>query len=339
MELEKKTYDDLFAWARDELISAGIKEKFQLKPLREEASLRKYFRLETPSKSLILVDSASEKDKCKSFNNLSKIFSRGGVNVPSVHSYNKEKGYMLIEDYGDNLYQDILNRSNENKLYDLAFNQLVKLHKTEISGLKYFDKDLALDQVALFEIWFLEKYLSFGLDYSQREKIRNSYEFILSGFFSQPQVTCHFDFESRNLMSLSNGETGILDFQDAIIGPIFLDPASLIRDLYQDRDEENERNLLDIYINKALHEGLLDPKTSSDWIFWFDMACIQRQLRILGTLVRLHLRDKKSFRLVDLPKTLEYLITSSSKYKELSDLVILLNKASSLLEKEMERLS
>jgi len=334
MVLEKNILDSLLEWAKVQLLLLGEETNFEIEPLREEASSRKYFRLKLPNKSLVLVSSSSEIDSSLKFASLSSEFLNKGINVPEVYSFDKSQGFMLIEDFGENLYQDLLNEENEQQFYESAFDELIKIQKLNLKYPNKLDQDTALEQMNLFEDWFLDKYLSINPKPSEKDCINSAYQFILNGFFAQPQVTCHFDFETRNLMQLSSNETGVLDFQDAVIGPIFLDVASLIKDLYQNRDVHKEKELLLLYTDKALESQLLDVNSSKNWSLWLDMAGMQRQLRILGTLVRLHLRDKKSFRLIDLPKTLDYLIDASKRYKELSEFSNFLEKVSFMLNKK-----
>ena len=334
MGQEKNRLNSLLEWAKTEIILLGESDKFSIEPLREEASTRKYFRLKSEGTNYILVDSSYEINSSLIFNSMSLELLSQGVNVPEVFSFDQRNGYMLIEDFGDNLYQDLLSEENEFELYNSAFDELIKIQRTSIKSLKKLDRNKASEQMNLFEYWFLDKYLSINLRPFEKDCINSAYKFILDGFFAQPQVTCHFDFETRNLMQLSSNETGVLDFQDAVIGPIFLDVASLIKDLYQNRDVHKEKELLLLYTDKALESQLLDINSSKDWSLWLDMAGMQRQLRILGTLVRLHLRDKKSFRLIDLPKTLDYLISASKRYKELAEFSSFLEKASFMLNKK-----
>ena len=334
MNLEKKTLDSLLEWAKLQLIALGQNSEFVLEPLREEASSRRYFRIISGESNFVLVYSSSEVDSSIKFSTLSSEFLNNGVKVPEVYSFDRKKGFMLIEDFGDGLYQDLLSDKNELEFYNSAFYELIKIQTTDLKDLKKIDRNMASEQMNLFEYWFLDKYLSIRLSSAEKDCVNSAYQFILKGFFSQPQVTCHFDYESRNLIELSPNKTGVLDFQDAVIGPIFLDVASLIKDLYQKRDIAKEKELLVLYTNKALDSGLLDPSSSKDWHLWLDMAGMQRQLRILGTLVRLHLRDQKSFRLIDLPRTLKYLIDASSRYQELDEFSLFLDKISSVLDKK-----
>ena len=170
-------------------------------------------------------------------------------------------------------------------------------------------------QMLLFEEWFLSGLLEIKLNKEEKKLFSNLYKEILDDLQDQPKVLCHFDFESRNLMILQSGNTGVLDFQDAAFGPIFLDPASLLKDLHFELKDSEVNQFLDSFLSKSIDSGLIKEIDFLKARECFDFASLQRQLRILGTLSRLHLRDKKSFRLPDLIKTLEFFIETTSKYK------------------------
>ena len=128
MVLEKNILDSLLEWAKVQLLLLGEETNFEIEPLREEASSRKYFRLKLPNKSLVLVSSSSEIDSSLKFDSLSSEFLNKGINVPEVYSFDKSQGFMLIEDFGENLYQDLLNEENEQQFYESAFDELIKKH-------------------------------------------------------------------------------------------------------------------------------------------------------------------------------------------------------------------
>jgi hypothetical protein len=167
----------------------------------------------------------------------------------------------------------------------------------------------------LFEEWFLRGLLQINSTSEEIEMINSMYDEILDNLEKQPKALCHFDFETRNLMVLESGSTGVLDFQDATFGPIFLDPASLLKDLHLELKDSEVNQFLDSFLSKSIESGLIKEVDFLEARECFDFASLQRQLRILGTLSRLHLRDKKSFRLPDLIKTLEFFIETTSKYK------------------------
>ena len=319
--------EDLFAWANEQLLVAGDNLVEEAVPLREEASFRKYFRLRRKSDSLIGVFSPPNKESNERFLFFSQFLKENQVRVPEVIFHDIDKGFLILEDFGDKLYQFELSKRNAHSLYAAALDEMIAIQASvpshNIATLSY---DQAIQQIMLFEEWFLKGFL--GLDLQEKESnfLKNSYKIILQAFFDQPQVLCHFDFESRNIMVLEDGCAGILDFQDAIIGPIFLDPVSLFKDLDHVWKTEDFNEFLSDYLFKASNEGVLPEVEDSIIMRWFDLVGLQRQLRILGTLSRLHLRDNKSYRLVDLKQTLIYMIDASSNYEDLSELNIFLKK-------------
>ena len=319
--------EDLLAWANEQFLAAGDSLAQKVVPLREEASFRKYFRISRESDSLIGVFSPPDKESNERFLFFSQFLKENQVRVPEVIFHDFDKGYLILEDFGDKLYQFELSKRNSHSLYSAALDEMIAIQTSipnhKIATLSY---DQANQQIMLFEEWFLKGFL--GLELQERESnlLQESYKIILQAFFDQPQVLCHFDFESRNIMVLEDGSAGILDFQDAIIGPIFLDPVSLFRDLDHVWKNEDFNEFLSDYLFMASNEGILPEVEDSIIMRWFNLAGLQRQLRILGTLSRLHLRDDKSYRLVDLKQTLIYMIDASSNYKELSELNIFLMK-------------
>ena len=318
---------DLLAWANEQFLAAGHSLAEEAVPLREEASFRKYFRLIRKSDSLIGVFSPPDKESNKRFLFFSQFLKENQVRVPEVIFYDIDRGFLILEDFGDRLYQFELSKKNAHSLYAAALDEMIAIQTSipnhKIATLNY---DQATEQIMLFEEWFLKGFLDLDLQERESNLLQDSYEIILQAFFDQPQVLCHFDFESRNIMVLEDGCAGILDFQDAIIGPIFLDPVSLLKDLDHVWKDEDFNEFLSDYLFKASNEGILPEVEDSIIMRWVDLVGLQRQFRILGTLSRLHLRDDKSYRLVDLKQTLIYMIDASSNHKDLSELNIFLKK-------------
>ena len=318
---------DLLTWANEQLSAAGDDLVEKAIPLREEASFRKYFRLIRGTDSLIGVFSPPDKESNENFLFFSQFLKENQVRVPEVICYDLKKGFMVLEDFGDRLYQFELSKKNAHSLYAAALEEMIAIQtspaNSRVAKLSY---EKAFEQIVLFEEWFLKGFLGFNLQDRESDLLKESYQIILKTFFEQPQVLCHFDFESRNIMVLEDGCAGILDFQDSIIGPIFLDPVSLLKDLDRVWKSEDLEGFLSDYILKARSAGILPEVEETVMKRWFDLAGLQRQLRILGTLSRLHLRDGKSYRLVDLKQTLLYMIDASSGYKNLTELSIFLQK-------------
>ena len=319
--------EELLAWANEQLLVAENELVEEVVPLREEASFRKYFRLIRKSDSLIGVFSPPDKESNERFLFFSQFFKENQVRVPQVIYHDFKKGFMVLEDFGDKLYQFQLSRKNAHSLYSAALDEMIAI-QTSIpsSSLETLSYERAAEQIMLFEEWFLKEFLGLDLQDTESILLKESYEIILQTFFEQPQVLCHFDFESRNIMVLEDGCAGILDFQDAVIGPIFLDPVSLLKDLDNVWKPEEFNQFLSDYVLKAQAAGVLPDVDDNIIKRWIDLAGLQRQLRILGTLTRLHLRDGKSYRLVDLKQTLLYMIDASSSYENLNKLSIFLQK-------------
>ena len=319
--------EELLAWANEQLLVAENELVEEVVPLREEASFRKYFRLIRKSDSLIGVFSPPDKESNERFLFFSQFFKENQVRVPQVIYHDFKKGFMVLEDFGDKLYQFELSRKNAHSLYSAAIDEMIAI-QTSIpsSSLEALSYERAAEQIMLFEEWFLKEFLGLDLQDTESILLKESYEIILQTFFEQPQVLCHFDFESRNIMVLEDGCAGILDFQDAVIGPVFLDPVSLLKDLDNVWKPEEFNLFLSDYVLKAQAAGVLPDVDDNIIKRWIDWVGLQRQLRILGTLTRLHLRDGKSYRLVDLKQTLLYMIDASSSYENLNKLSIFLQK-------------
>jgi aminoglycoside/choline kinase family phosphotransferase len=319
--------EELLAWANEQLLVAEDELVEEVIPLREEASFRKYFRLIRKSDSLIGVFSPPDKESNERFLFFSQFFKENQVRVPQVIYHDFKKGFMVLEDFGDKLYQFELSRKNAHSLYSAALDEMIAI-QTSIpsSSLETLSYERAAEQIMLFEEWFLKEFLGLDLQDTESILLKESYEIILQTFFEQPQVLCHFDFESRNIMVLEDGCAGILDFQDAVIGPVFLDPVSLLKDLDNVWKPEEFNQFLSDYVLKAQAAGVLPDVDDNIIKRWIDLVGLQRQLRILGTLTRLHLRDGKSYRLVDLKQTLLYMIDASSSYENLNKLSIFLQK-------------
>ena len=227
---------------------------------------------------------------------------------------------MIVEDFGDKVLQLEMNLENQKEFYKEAINQIHKIQDIQpFQGLNTLSEETLKQQMKLFEEWFLAGLLD--LEYSDDEKsiVFEAYNFIAKECAQQPFVLCHFDFEFRNLMLTSDGSIGILDFQDLCVGPYTLDFVSILKDI--------ENPLIDTDLSAYLKYCLVGLGSSEISIPSFeglkrdiDFGGFQRQLRILGTLARLHLRDKKSFRLNDLFQTLKFLMDDTANYEELKGL-------------------
>ena len=309
---------ELVEWINLIIEDLDCDEIINIVPLREQASLRNYFRLETDKDTKIAVSSDPMTDVNRVFENLSSCLLKKGIKVPKIEAFDHEAGFMVMEDFGDKVLQLEMNPEDEQKFYKSAINQLHLIQRIRpFDGLKELSSAILRDQMKLFEEWFLIGLLNFKCSSKQQRIISDAYEHIAQECSSQPQVLCHFDFEFRNLMLLEGDKLGILDFQDLCIGAYSLDLVSILKDLENPlRDKDLEKYL--IYFLRDLNDldnnYLYQDNLRRD----VDFSGFQRQLRILGTLSRLHLRDNKSFRLLDLVQTLKFLIDDLKKYNELT---------------------
>ncbi len=335
-EIEK----NLLEWSNSRLSVKGGLEVLNIRPLRQEASARKYFRINSKENTYVGVYSPPEVESNEQFIFLANLFKSNGVTVPEVVISDENLGFMLVEDFGDKSYQFSINKSNYHHLYSAAIEEMITIQScTDHPKLPSLSKEDMSDQMDLFRSWFLSDLLHLEITYEENELINELYTVVLDDLVKQPQVLNHFDFESRNLMVLENGTAGVLDFQDATFGPIFLDPVSLLKDLYFEMNEKEIDGLLTLYLSRAYELGLIEKKKTSEIKKSFDLTGLQRQLRIMGTLSRLYLRDNKPFRLTDLIKTLEFATYNSAKYKELKGFsAFLKNVVSPVLTKTLNKI-
>ena len=311
---------ELLDWTNSILSTLDCNKIVNITPLREQASLRSYFRLTTDMGTKVGVVSVPESNVNSTFEELSSSLLRNNIKVPRIEASNHRKGFMIVEDFGDKVLQLEMNLENQKEFYKEAINQIHKIQDIQpFQGLNILSEETLKQQMKLFEEWFLAGLLD--LEYSDDEKsiVFEAYKFIAKECAQQPFVLCHFDFEFRNLMLTSDGSIGILDFQDLCVGPYTLDFVSILKDI--------ENPLIDTDLSAYLKYCLVGLGSSEISIPSFeglkrdiDFGGFQRQLRILGTLARLHLRDKKSFRLNDLIQTLKFLMDDTANYEELKGL-------------------
>ena len=333
--------DDLLNWVLSSSSDLGFKEVFDLKPLREQASLRNYYRIYTESNSKIGVISSPGSEENKLFETYSNFLRENAIRVPKVEAFDHQKGFMIIEDFGDKVLQLEINSENKNSFYLKSIKAIHKIQTCKPpQSLPILSKARLIEQMSLFEEWFLNGLLALEYSTEERSTLKNSWEIIANNCREQDYVLCHFDFEFRNLMLLPDSELGILDFQDLCLGPYGLDLVSIMKDIDNPLDREDFAGYLEFYFNDLLPLQNNSHLTIKDLERDVDFAGFQRQFRILGTLARLHLRDKKSFRLKDLIQTLRFLYEDSMKYDELRDMAkILKNKVEPKLLQTLEEIS
>ena len=293
-----------------ELLSKGEK-------LRIESSQRTFFRIPYKDKSSILmVVPRGIDESIESFYTKAEIFKKANVNVPDIYFKNEALGLLIVKDFGDDVLQFYLNKQNSNKLIKLAIEQIHKIEVIELDKSVFLDfEKITENNLNLFKRFFLEEFLNAPALQILKEEIDEFYSLIISELKDYPQVISHYDFESRNLMSLSEEKIGVIDFHDALIGPLGIDLASLFKDLYIEWTDEEISNWLDFYVENSQIAKSASLK-SKDVRRMIDFASLQRQTRILGKLSQVFLKLNRSERLKDFKTILNYLMNTSSEYYE-----------------------
>jgi len=279
-----------------------------------DASFRQYFRLTFENESFIVMDASREKESLKPFLHITKKLLNANVKAPNILEQDEEKGYLLIEDFGNVHYLNILDDKNFKDLYTLAMREIVKMQEIDSSDLPLYDKKFLRFEMDLMNEWFLQKYLKIELSKEKESELDKSLEIIENIVLEQPQnLFVHRDYHSRNLMLTPKKQIGIIDYQDAMSGALTYDLVSLLKDCYI---EYNSQDVHELALKFRDMKGLnIDDETFKKW---FDFMGLQRHIKVLGVFARLHIRDGKSNYLDDLPLTLKYVRNTAKKYDELN---------------------
>lgn len=293
----------------------------QFEPASSDASFRRYFRVTHNNCCFIVMDAPPAKEDTQPFINVAELFKQADANVPDIIAKNIQQGFLLLEDFGAINLLDRLNESSVDVLYSSALKALVNLQKNvnpENCFLPRYTPELLKKELNLFPDWFLQKQCHLSLTNNQLSLLNKAEQFLIDSACQQRQVCVHRDFHSRNLMHINDTNLGIIDFQDAVIGPITYDAVSLLRDCYVAWPEEKIEQLLNEYFLQ-LQEADLVQGSYNDFKRDFDLMGIQRHLKAIGIFSRLNIRDGKSSYLADIPRTLDYVINISKHYPELNE--------------------
>jgi hypothetical protein len=298
-----------------------------LRPASSDASFRRYFRVDVEGGgTLIAMDAPPPQEDVRPFVHVAALFAATGVTVPAILASDIEQGFLLLSDLGSTTYLKQLSPDTAHKLYLDAIEALVQLQVHSAPGqLPEYDRELLHRELMLFPDWYLSKHRNASLDDKQRSDLNAVFDALLANNLAQPQVFVHRDYHSRNLMVLQTGNPGILDFQDAVYGPITYDLVSLLRDAYIEWDEEMVLDWAVRYWEHARRAGL--PIAPDIDMFYrdFEFMGLQRHLKVLGIFARLSHRDGKDAYLNDMPLVMQYVRKTAYRYKEFSPLIRLLD--------------
>lgn len=291
-----------------------------VRPLTGDASFRRYWRVEADGRRYVLMDAPPGKEDLRPFLRVAELLGEAGIHVPAVYGSDPANGLALLEDLGDTLYLDALREGNADELYGLALDTLAEIAAVPAWTLAPYDRARLLDEMALFPEWFLGRHLGLELDQAQRAVLERTFETLIGVALAQPQVFVHRDYHSRNLLLTEDRPPGVLDFQDAVRGPITYDAVSLLKDSYVAWPRSAQLQWLEGYREKLRARGLLRETTRAQFVRWFDLMGVQRQLKVCGIFARLWHRDGKPGYLKDIPATFHYLMAAAERYPETREL-------------------
>ena len=318
----------LTAWLQPLMASEGTSD-FKLTPASEDASFRRYFRITTPSGTRIVMDAPTALEDCRPFIKVAELMSDAGVRAPKILAHDLAQGFLLLTDLGAQTYLDVLRDDNFDAFFRPANDALVKWQLASKPGvLPLYDTALLKRELSLFPDWYIAKHLQVELSGTQRETLAQMFALIVNANLAQKKVYVHCDYMPRNLMvadSDPENNPGVIDFQDAVYGPISYDIASLYRDAFISWDEEQILDGTIRYWEKAKKAGLPVPAAFDDFYRDVEWMGLQRHLRILGIFARINYRDGKPQYLADTPRFVHYVRKTCERYQELWPLVRLFN--------------
>lgn len=299
---------------------------YRLSPASEDASFRRYLRLEADGESLIVMDAPPELEPCDQYIKVAKLLRDAGLSAPEVGAQDLEQGFLLLTDFGGEDYLSQLHDETEGPLYrDALAALLVMQTRIDPVELPPYDEALLCREMDLFHDWFLGELLGLELDEEQRQAWLACRQVLVDNALEQPRVFVHRDFHSRNLMKIARRNPGILDFQDAVNGPLTYDLVSLLRDCYIAWPPRRVESLALNYYQAARANGLVEVD-SRQFLRWFDLMGVQRHLKAIGIFSRLRIRDGKSGYLKDIPRTLDYVRRVSGSNPAMAGLATLVEQ-------------
>ena len=289
-----------------------------------DADFRSYWRTIGRTPNLILMDAPPDRMDVRPWLAVRELLLGGGLRVPGVLAQDVEQGFLLLEDLGVHTYLHVIDAGNADAMFDTAMGQLLKLQAIPVpEGFPAYDEALLLRELRLFDEWFLGTHLGIGLDERERESLSGVYRALIDAALAQPQVLVHRDYMPRNLMPCG-GEVAILDFQDAVRGPIGYDAACLFKDAFLSWPEDRVAGWHARYRELASQAGLPVPPLER-FRRDVDLIGVHRHLKVLGIFARLNHRDGKPKYVADAPRFIAYLDAVLPRHPELRPLAELLD--------------
>lgn len=304
--------DEQLNWLREDLGLAVA----ALERASEDASFRSYWRCRIDGQSCILMDAPVEHEDCAPFVRIASLLHEHGLHAPRILHQDLKRGFLLLEDLGTMTYSDAFESRDPETLYADAIDALIRMQGIDSASLPVYDERLLMAEMDLFHDWLIREHLGLQLEGDDLQHWQRTRQILCDKALEQPTVLVHRDYHSRNLMVTSENNPGIIDFQDAVRGPISYDLVSLLRDCYQVWPQAMVESMLQRYLSQA-EQTLSRSLNAQTFAVWFDWMGIQRHLKASGIFCRLHHRDGKSGYLKDIPATLSYVIDVTERYPEL----------------------
>ena len=339
--------------SRVQLLNRWLCEQFavnslELTSITGDAGFRCYSRFVIGNQSFIAVDAPDDKSNNQGFIAIQSAFLKKGLSVPKIVAKDLQKGFFCLSDFGELLFSDTLTSATMNEQYRKAIDLLPLIASLQIDSsyvLPCYDRQFIITELEIFVEWLLAEHLAIELNTEDKQSLDLCFDVLVENALQQPQVVMHRDYHSRNIMMLANGDLGIIDFQDAVLGPITYDIVSLLRDCYvrwpdfevkslftyfcqlmSESDCLKDHDVQDTSLEDTSFENIsLKGISAVQWQRWFDLTGLQRHIKAAGIFARLNYRDNKNGYMKDIPLTLAYIRDISALYPELSFLHGLVN--------------
>ena len=310
-------------------VDLGLRPE-RVEPASSDASFRRYFRAFHGEKTYIVMDAPPDKEDVRPYLKVTGLLEGIGVHVPHVHEADTGRGLLLLEDLGGTHYLQRLHAGDDvDGLYGAALQALADIQtrgKAAAAQLPPYDREALARELALMPEWFLRRHLQLELSAAESATLAEAFEFLIRDALTQPAVFVHRDYHSRNLMVLTERSPGVIDFQDALRGPVGYDLVSLLKDCYIGWPRERVEAWVAGYRELLRARGGPAGSDGKEFLRWFDLIGVQRHIKVLGIFARLWYRDGKAGYLRDLPLTLEYVRDTCRRYCELAPLSELLER-------------
>ncbi|MBD3874257.1 phosphotransferase [Pseudomonas kunmingensis] len=323
---------DLSAWLEQQLPEVFVRcgwgevPAAQLTAASSDASFRRYFRWQGGERSLIVMDAPPPQEDCRPFVKVAQMLDQAGVHVPQILASDLERGFLLLTDLGRQTYLDVIDQSNAEQLFEDAVEALLKFQLHPVAQpMPAYDEALLRRELQLFPEWYVQRHLGHSFSEAQQAAWERICRQLIDSALAQPRVLVHRDYMPRNLM-ISEPNPGVLDFQDAVLGPVSYDITSLFKDAFLSWPEAQVRAWLEGYWHKARAAGVTLPESLDEFLRASDLMGLQRHLKVIGIFARICHRDGKPRYLADVPRFFAYIEAVLARRPELAELQQLLEE-------------